>query len=106
LYRALYFVHILLDLTFSHYPFFPPNLTAFPFPRPLGTHPQDQGNRFVRTQLPELKHAIFLHHWGALHSVVVDNGAQGDHAAGALYEQKTTAWPKTNLSGGTESLGR
>jgi len=43
---------------------------------------QDQGNRFVRQQVPESRPLIMLHHWGAPASVKVDSDGQGDHVAG------------------------
>jgi len=43
---------------------------------------QDQGNRFVRQQVPEAVPLIMIHHWGAPRHVIVDASAQGDHKPG------------------------
>ena len=43
---------------------------------------QDQGNRFVRSSVPESAPLIMIHHWGAPKTVIVDGGAQGDHMVG------------------------
>ena len=43
---------------------------------------QDQGNRYVRAQVPEAEPLILIHHWGAPRSVLVDRDGQGDHRPG------------------------
>ena len=40
---------------------------------------QDQGNRYVRRQVPEAAPLILIHHWGAPKTVLVDKDGQGDH---------------------------
>ena len=51
---------------------------------------QDQGNRYVRQQVPESAPLLMIHHWGAPASVRVDNEGQGDHVSGRAARSK---WP-------------
>ena len=43
---------------------------------------QDQGNRFVRSLVPQSKNIIHIHHWGAPSQVQVDDSPIGDHIVG------------------------
>lgn len=43
---------------------------------------QDQGNRFVRSLVPQATPLIHVHHWGAPRTVLVDGTPMGDHLPG------------------------